>query len=287
PIDVSFERSIYIGNFFRGILYGLEIFTFFAAVYCLWGRSSRETRGRKFYVVYGGILLSLVTIAVTTDALAGQRMWIDHRNFVGGPGGPLGYFGSTSASWVNVFGSSADAVANIMGDGLLVYRAYMIWNSQLWVVAFPILMYIGSSVMVILTVVQSALPNAFLFDGHTAQLGVPWVSLSVSVNIVVTTLICGRLLYMRRAMHAARAPELAEMYTSIIAILIESAMPFSVIGIGLIVTYAKNDEFDIAFAFVWGMFCSLSPQMIILRVAMGRGWTRDTGAQFSESLVFA
>src|SRR6266702_2469978 len=48
---------------------GLELFTFFAAVYCIWGRSSDYRKGRVFYVAYGGVLLMLVTIAVVTDGL--------------------------------------------------------------------------------------------------------------------------------------------------------------------------------------------------------------------------
>ncbi|KAI0067445.1 hypothetical protein BV25DRAFT_1100386 [Artomyces pyxidatus] len=284
PIDLELERSLYVGNFFRGILYGLEVYTFFTSVYCLWGRPSSYTKDRRLYVGYGAVLLCLVTIAVTTDALWGQYMWIDHRNDVGGP---LGYFGVSGSSWFNVFGSSADATANVLGDGLLLYRCYMIWGSRLWVIAFPALIYLASTVLVIITVVESALPNAFLLNGSAANFGVPWVACSVSLNIIVTGMICGRLLYMRHLTRTVMTPEMAYMYTSIIAILIESAMPFSIVGIGLVITYAQNNPTSTAFAYVWGMFCSLSPQMIILRVAMGRGWSRDTAAQLSHSINFA
>src|SRR6266702_253112 len=101
---------------------GLELFTFFAAVYCIWGRSSDYRKGRVFYVAYGGVLLMLVTIAVVTDGLWGQYMWIDRRNY---PGGPLGFFAATGNAWYNVFGSAADATANVLGDGLLVRLIYV------------------------------------------------------------------------------------------------------------------------------------------------------------------
>lgn len=136
PIDLPLERSLYVGNFFRAILYGewffefspffyihlhrwigIELFTFFAAVYCVLGRPSSYRKGRIFYIAYGGVLLTLVTIAVTTDGLWGQYMWIDRRNY---PGGPLGFFAASENAWYNVFGSAADATANILGDGLLV-----------------------------------------------------------------------------------------------------------------------------------------------------------------------
>ena len=100
----------------------MELFTFFAAVYCIWGRSSDYRKGRVFYVAYGGVLLMLVTIAVVTDGLWGQYMWIDRRNY---PGGPLGFFAATGNAWYNVFGSAADATANVLGDGLLVRLIYV------------------------------------------------------------------------------------------------------------------------------------------------------------------
>ena len=94
----------------------MDIFAFFASVYCISGRPSDYRKGQTFYVVYGGILLTLTTTTVATDALWGQYMWIDHRNY---PGGPLGYL-AAEATWFNILALSTIAAANILGDGLLV-----------------------------------------------------------------------------------------------------------------------------------------------------------------------
>jgi hypothetical protein len=284
PIDLPLERSLYVGNFFRAILYGIELFTFFAAAYCVLGRSASYRKGRIFYIVYGGVLLTLVTIAVVTDGLWGQYMWIDRRNYAGGP---LGFFAASENAWYNVFGSAADATANILGDGLLLYRCYIIWGSRWYIVLLPTLIYLASSVLVIITIVESALPNSFLLNGKPANFGVPWVSLSVSLNVLVTTLICFRLLRMRSLTREILAPELSRTYTSVAAMLIESAAPFTALGIGLVVTEAQGGPLAIAFSYVWGMFCSLSPQMIILRVAMGHGLLKESIEEISTGLVFA
>jgi hypothetical protein len=84
---------------------------------------------------------------------------------------------------------------------------------------------------------------------------VPWVSLSVSLNVLVTTLICFRLLRMRSLTREVLAPELSRTYTSVAAMLIESAAPFTALGIGLVVTEAQGGPLAIAFSYVWGMFC--------------------------------
>lgn len=44
-------------------------------------------------------------------------MWIDHRDV---PGGPSQYLVDSSAAWWNDWGTAADIVVNIMGDGFLV-----------------------------------------------------------------------------------------------------------------------------------------------------------------------
>ena len=97
----------------------MEIFTFFAAVYSIShpSRSSAYRRSQKLYVVYGGILLVLATIEVVPEALWCQYMWIDHRNY---PGGPLGFYKASQSAWYGTLGFAADAAANILGDGLLV-----------------------------------------------------------------------------------------------------------------------------------------------------------------------
>ena len=106
-----------IASYARDSDAGLDIFAFFASVYCISDRPSVYRKGQTFYVVYGGILLVLTAIGVAMDALGGQYMWIDNRNY---PGGPLGYYNAAEAAWFNVLGQAAASAANILGDGLLV-----------------------------------------------------------------------------------------------------------------------------------------------------------------------
>jgi hypothetical protein len=137
PIDIPLEKSLYVGNMLSGILFGeisslqtngiasytrdsdagLDIFAFFASVYCISNHPSNDRKGQTFYVIYGGILLALLTIGVATNALGAQYMWIDYRNY---PGGPPAYFAATGAAWFNIAGQAAAAMSNILGDGLLV-----------------------------------------------------------------------------------------------------------------------------------------------------------------------
>jgi len=262
----------------------MEIFTYFSAVYCISHRSLDYRKRQRFYIVYGAILLALVTIQVISNALWGELMWIDRRNY---PGGPLGFYAASQVAWYVVTGCASTATANIFGDGLLVYRCFIIWGSQWRIIALPALMYLVSIVLAIITVVEGAVPGTAQLKGKPALLAVPWFALSLCLNVIVTSMICFRILRVRALTRATLSPEVSKMYTSIATILIESAVPLSILGIGLVITVAMNEAPSFAFAYIWSIFCSLSPQMIILRVSMGRGWLKETANELNSVLVFA
>jgi hypothetical protein len=105
----------------------------------------------------------------------------------------------------------------------------------------------------ILVLLVWALPDLPL--PPSVQNGVPWVSLSVSLNIIVTSMICFRLLRMRALLRQVHGPETScRMYTNLAAMLVESAAPFTILGIGLLVTLAQNGPLLYAFGRVWNVF---------------------------------
>ncbi|KAL0071713.1 hypothetical protein AAF712_000635 [Marasmius tenuissimus] len=137
--------------------------------------------------------------------------------------------------------------------------------------------------MSLLLVYESAQPGANFFKGHVVDFGVPYTALTISMNIIVTLLICGRLVAVKNKIQHTLGPHHARMYTSVIAIMVESAAPFTILGIIYVITYARHSPTSIAFVQVWGDFCALSPQLIILRVAMGHAWSKDTSEQLTST----
>ena len=144
PPTANFERSLYIGNAFAGILYGMlkpvkrcsaevaqnttgiQMYMVFHSTYLLLNSRSGyawKSRMVKFYVIYGFVMLILTTFAMAANQLMGQFMWIEHRNY---PGGPFNYYLENSTLWINVFGTTACIVGNYLNDALLVLRIPLI-----------------------------------------------------------------------------------------------------------------------------------------------------------------
>ncbi|KAJ7841311.1 hypothetical protein B0H14DRAFT_2360235, partial [Mycena olivaceomarginata] len=258
---------------------GIQLCMFFMSAYFL-SISGQADKSRYIYIAYSAVLFSLITIAMAANLFFGQEMWIEHRDV---DGGPVAFFSDNIAAWYNTFGTAADITANVMGDGLMLYRCYVFYSgSSLWVVAFPALLFLASTCIIVGTV-QSGLPGSDFWHGTTVNLLTPWLVLTIVFNILTTSMIAVRLALIRRSMRGILSKERAEVYTGVIAILVESALPFTLLGIAYLITYVRTDPEALAFADVWGAFVALSPQAIILRVAMGSAWSKKTVTQYGSS----
>ena len=66
-------------------------------------------------------MLILTTFAMAANQLMGQFMWIEYRNY---PGGPFVYYLENSTLWINIFGTAACIVGNYLNDALLVLSLF-------------------------------------------------------------------------------------------------------------------------------------------------------------------
>ncbi|KAJ6448887.1 hypothetical protein C8R45DRAFT_1045512 [Mycena sanguinolenta] len=279
-IDLPLERSWYIGNTIFAILYGIELCMCFMSAYFLWNGPKSDTN-RYFYIAYSAVLLVLVTIAMACNLFFGQMMWIEHRNV---QGGPVQFFEDNIAAWYNTLGTAADVSASVAGDGLMLYRCYVFWQSTSpWIIVFPALLFLASTSMGIVATIQSGIPGNNFFHGITVMFTTPWLALTIAFNVITTTMIAFRLFSVSRSLRVALDKQRADVYTSVIAILIESATPFTLLGIAYLIVYVRGDPEALALADIWGSFVALSPQMIILRVSLGSAWSRKTVTQYGTN----
>ncbi|KAL0562817.1 hypothetical protein V5O48_019261, partial [Marasmius crinis-equi] len=193
-------------------------------------------------------MLVCMTFALATNGLAGQMMWIEHRDV---EGGPYQQFLDTASDWENVTGTAFDQFGNFLGDLLL-----------------------------------SALPGSSFFATQALNFGIPWIALTCSLNIVLTILISYRLITARRYIRLSgarslQASDLVRMYTGPVAIFVESALPFSILGIIFAILLGKGITVYVIFSAVWGSYVGIAPLLIIHRMASGKAWSRNTAYQMS------
>jgi hypothetical protein len=183
-------------------------------------------------------------------------------------------------------GSTTVVVMIFVGDALLLYRLFIIYSSNYWVIAFPILAYIAAFALAIIELVVAGKPGGNFFHGKTINFGVPYYTITISLNIIVTALICVRLLRLGRAVSKAIGRESARMYTSVATMLIESAAPYSMVGIMFLIPYAMGSGTAIGFGQVWAKLTCLAPQLIVLRIVTGKAWHTEMVNQAQSGIVF-
>jgi hypothetical protein len=108
--------------------------------------------------------------------------------------------------------------------------------------------------MSLIALTESALPHSNFFVTRTANFAIPWLALTSGLNAIVTILISGRILYYSRLGTAHGRIGRHNPHTGIVAILVESALPFTVLGILCAIYFGKQLAPELAFAMVWGAF---------------------------------
>jgi hypothetical protein len=88
-------------------------------------------------------------------------------------------------------------------------------------------------------IVELSRPGITLWSTISINLAIPYWSISIGLNVIITTFIAGRLLYMRSRIQRA-IPGGGKDYVSITAMLVESAALYTVNGLFFLISYATN-----------------------------------------------
>lgn len=139
--DIFIERTFVAGDFIAGVGYGqdlahiffyvisqhfftsgIQVVLYISCALFLW--NARRSRGRQSTILLGYItmLFSVETIFVGVQARTVQLMYIDNRNF---PGGPWAYFLATQNLAVNVMFYATLFVLTFLSDLLVVCSVHV------------------------------------------------------------------------------------------------------------------------------------------------------------------
>ncbi|KAJ7459650.1 hypothetical protein B0H11DRAFT_1737062 [Mycena galericulata] len=235
-------------------------------------------------IIYTVVIFVLGTVFVAMDLNGLKVAFIDNRN---APGGPTGYALSQYGKPLSVIPNACAVMSDWLAAGLLLYRCVIIFHLNFAIVALPILMYLGA-IGNILVLFQSSRPDASLWTHTTVNFGVPYYALSTVLNVLITLMITTRLLMRRRELRNVLGSEQAMSvpYTSIAAMLVESSLLYTITSILFLVPYGLNSDVSNIFIPILIEVQLVAPLLIILRVAMRRGWDEGTLVTAATSLRF-
>ncbi|KAJ7587157.1 hypothetical protein C8J56DRAFT_1165266 [Mycena floridula] len=276
------EKYDFIGMHLADMLYGVTVILFFR---CMIGiLLPRHGRARKpWMAVYTLVLFGLATIFTGMNLQVSRLGFIDDRNF---PGGPEAYqlflFSTPLALTPNI----VFILANWLADALLMFRCKVIWDKW-WILVVPGILFLGSLSMGIITIYQSCQPNANLWTKVTFNFALAYFSTATTLNILLTILICARLVLHQRNVKGTRGFRSKLPYSSVITMLVESSAIYAVSSAIFIGTYAAQNPASTLFLSILSQTQVIGPLLIIARVVNQKAWVSTNSKGNSNSAPFS
>ncbi|KAG7452005.1 uncharacterized protein BT62DRAFT_275787 [Guyanagaster necrorhizus] len=270
--DLLVERSNLNGMALSLVAYGI-LFTM--AIQCYSGLlSMRARRGTTqwWLWIYVTTVLALATVAIGGNQKFTEMTYIDYRDY---PGGPNAFTTDFYATPINLM-CFIYVSLGWFADGLVLYRFFVIYNRSIWVALVPAVLFlagIGTSTGLVVSIAKS---EESFWANSSVHFGIAYWTISVSLNVIFTCLIITRLLIIRRQVKAIIGSSHGTHYTSIVAILVESASLYSGWALVFLITYARNSWVQNILLPPLGQIQGIAPLLIIMRVVSGRAWSKST-----------
>jgi len=270
------ERCWLQGAIISAIAYGVTVSLYFLSFYLLVRQKNRvEFRKRLPLLAYITVSFLLGTIFMIALAAFTQMAFIDNRNY---PGGPNAYEENMFSIPIDNMGNVTFVLSNWLSDALVVWRFKVIYQrcrAPLWIVMlFPCLLLAASVSMGIMFIIQLSTTNPYVTNNINYTL--PYLGLSLALNIILTIAIVLRLMTYRYRVVTALGPKYGTQYTSVAAMIIESAALYSAVSIAFLILFGINNAVSQVFLQSLSQFQSIATLLIVFRVAQGKGWTEDT-----------
>jgi len=291
PYDLYFgEKANFAGILIGAILYGVVIVLFFHCMGALIDPVNRKRRGIKWGLVsYTLVMFAFVTIFTAMNLNLQSISYIDNREYPGSgdvlPPGPLGYQWFMYSNVLTIVPNLMFLLNNWMADGLLLYRCYVIYSMNIWVIAFPCVMYLGSVAMGVMFIYQTSQPNSSIWNSIAVNFGLPYFSISIALNVLLTLMIVVRLVLHSRNIRSAMGTPVGVngLYKAIVTMLIESSALYAVNSLLFIGPWGAGSHAADIFLPILAETQVIAPFLIIQRVANQSALTSTTIASRSTA----
>ncbi|KAF9500222.1 hypothetical protein BDN71DRAFT_1440820 [Pleurotus eryngii] len=116
---------------------------------------------------------------------------------------------------------------NIVADGIIVYRCYIVWGSKKRIVILPCILLLATAVL-----------------GYTFRITIQLVALSLVTSIVTTSLTAGRIMWISYQTKKHLGKQFAERYNMAFQVVVESGLMYSISLIIFLVVYNNGPGSD-------------------------------------------
>ncbi|KAG7444135.1 uncharacterized protein BT62DRAFT_934310 [Guyanagaster necrorhizus] len=256
---ISLDEANFLALVFEALLYGSFTVLFIAAIYIIFQKRS-------------GINIKLLSTVVAIWVLSTVHLIIDIIRAIEAfveleRGGALQYYLDLS----NPLQAAKTAIyvtLTLVGDGFVIYRCFIVWNRKWYIVPGPLLLLCGTAVGGFGATVafSRAAPGAEVFLPNIVPWITSFISMTLSTNVVCTSLITYRILSIQRAVRGVIQVNLGH---SALMMVVESAAVYSASVLSLMITYTLGSNAQYTVLDLTSPLIGITFTVIILRVSLG------------------
>lgn len=263
------------------LLYGMYASLFFETVFIIVKKNKTNTGPSKIF--FGAIILMFLTatahIAVNLHRVL--QAYVYQVDTIG----PLAYFGDLGR-WDNILQDSLNAFMTWVGDGLVIYRCYIVWQEKLPIVIVPITMVLMSIIANSIALYRFAhLGQVTIFSASLVH----WMNTIYALAFVQNTLTTGLIAYriyaqdrLSKGLVASSQVGLVEL----IRIMVESAGVYVLNVLILIILYAVNSNGQYIAQDAIVPVCGIVFTLITVRLAMATSPTMQPTRRDHTTIQF-
>ncbi|KAJ3793905.1 hypothetical protein GGU11DRAFT_360659 [Lentinula aff. detonsa] len=271
PSHPSLERYRLDGMILDGFTFGVyTVLTIHAVIAIMLGRGTHSKQGKvsktQCYILLSYVVVTFLLGAVgfAANARYTEDIWI---NFRGQPGwSPEDLITDEFYFWYSRLAVDSQAIMVWIMNALLLYRCVVTWNYARWVIFLMSTVYlaiVGLSMSVMVFAQKQA-----IFTNLNLQLS--FLALSCTYNILYTVLVAAKILSVQQRVKRTLSAEYAQVYTSVVTLIIESAFLYFIFDLLFLISFAIHSDTEYLILLENCLIQGIAQLLIIIRVAQGR-----------------
>ncbi|EKM58160.1 uncharacterized protein PHACADRAFT_252245 [Phanerochaete carnosa HHB-10118-sp] len=254
---VSIDVLVLIGFACESLLYGAYCVLFLASLYVLfyvWG-----SRGTDRTVV---VLHLCLFVACTLH----YALEFNHFYTYLGTSGVVGFANEDLHQFI---ADCVVSVADFLGDLILIYRCWIIWSCQYYIIVLPLLTSAGG--LICASVVGKLVwgTTGANVSPSIVPLGLASFVLPLCTNVIVTSLMVGRIWYMSRGTAELYKVAGSSATRKAIHVMVESGMLYFAVQLVFVVVYGLNLPSDVIMIAIAVQTYGIASTLIIIHVGLG------------------
>ncbi|CAA7261220.1 unnamed protein product [Cyclocybe aegerita] len=297
--DISADVAYIGGVWTEGVLYGIHIVVYFTLCYIF--TSKAYTRGRetssRILLTYSTVMFALSTAHVSLALQELFQGFIYERDST--PGGPPVFYRE------NVFPNrkALYIVNTLLGDSLLIWRVFVIYGRNWFVVGPSVLLLLGTIVCGFKTIAANAIAShSSVFDPSILSWVTSTFVLTIATQIIATVLIASRIYAASRPYSVTLAPPSNDpnatpagylvggevdrgqraKYLGMVWLVVESGLIYTSAAIVQLVTYLLHMNAGVIMEFMLSQLSAMVPMVIVVRVGLGLAYDGPSGSPWSR-----